>query len=234
MITLTNGLAQATVSETGAWLESLTVNGRPLLFPKATLSSDSGETRTRGGMHVCLPNFGPDLSGTLRQHGFGRESVWKVTERSASSVQLFLSGGSAVYDKLESQLTYGLTPTSITARLTLHNQGSTALRVAPGFHPYFWLDESETAVAVNDQMYELASLPDTTFVTCDNVELRTSLGHLTMHQENLPTWALWTDGLANYVCVEPTYGGYRFLEIPTPNEHLTPGAEKTFSITINW
>ena len=235
MITLTHSTAHADINpEGGAWVETLTRDGQAVLFPKTDLMSDSGERKTRGGMHVCLPNFGPGGTSALAQHGFGRTLPWEVVHHNVHSVTLRLQGSGSLYSSLISTLVYTLEPSQFKAELTVKNTGQTSLRVAPGFHPYFALSESEAAVSVNDVVYELDKLGGTEFITAENVALQTSEQRLSLEQSNLSTWAVWTDQLANYVCVEPTYGGYRFLEPSSPEEHLVPGAEKTFSCSIGW
>lgn len=234
MLQLTSREAKASVNPQGAWVEELTCDGQPLLFPKIELMNETGEKKSRGGMHVCLPNFGPGGESGLSQHGFGRISDWEVTHRDTDTVTLELQGPAPLYSSLQSKLTYILTGNSFMASLVLKNSGASVVRVAPGFHPYFFHRESETAVMINDRTYELDGLTEPEFIEAEAVTLKTSTRELKIRQSNLITWAIWTDELGNYVCVEPTYGGYRFLDIPRPDEHLTPGSERAFSCTISW
>ena len=231
MVELTNDSLRVVVNPEGAWVEEFSTNGLPVFFPRTQLASDSGEQKTRGGMHVCLPNFGPSTSHNLPQHGFGRTSTWKVTRQSSRSVELRLLNPPVNYEALESSLVYTLED-GLEATLTLRNQGRTSLRVAPGFHPYFFLEESETAVLVNDTVYKLAELGGTEFTSSKKASLKTANYEIEINQNNLETWAIWTDQLANYVCVEPTYGGNRFLETSSPDEFITPGEEKSFNCLI--
>ncbi len=237
MITLTHNSVYAVVNPDGAWVEELRSDGQPILFPKTELTSESGERKTRGGMHVCLPNFGPGGDSGLAQHGFGRTAEWDIVSQSDNSVLLRLQNpplDPVAYSGLEATLQYTLDMQQLVSTLRIKNTGREAQRSAPGFHPYFYIDELETAVLVNNKLYELSELAGTEFITTESITLKTSGRSLVITQENLSTWALWTDGLANYACVEPTYGGYRFLEPPTHDEHLAPGAEKSFSCTISW
>lgn len=234
MITLTSGQAQAVINPEGAWVEELTSDGQPILFSKTELMSESGDKKARGGMHICLPNFGPGGDSGLPQHGFGRTAIWEVTGQAHSSVTLHLNGSTLDYSHLDVTLEYRLEESSLTATLTLRNTDGVSMRVAPGFHPYFYLEESETAVAVNSTVYDLSSLAGTEFLEGSTMTLQTASRTLSLSSKNLSTYALWTDSLANYVCLEPTFGGYRFLEAPTPEEQLEPNAEKTYSCTINW
>lgn len=234
MIELKNGVAQAVVNPEGAWIEELSSHNQPIFYPKTTLTTDSGEQKARGGLHVCLPNFGPSGDNNLSQHGFGRDSLWEVESHDRSNIDLRLRVQTPTYENMTTFLHYELGENSLVCSLKVKNEGNLSFRLAPGFHPYFYVEESETAVVVNDATYELDSLSGTEFLSSEQIALRTVEREFNLSQENLSTWAVWTDNLANYVCVEPTYGGYRFLEVASPDEHLAPGEEKTFSLRIQW
>lgn len=234
MIKIAHGGASCTINPDGAWVEELRVGERPILFPKTELVSDSGETKARGGMHVCLPNFGPGGDSGLAQHGFGRTMRWGVTRQTPHSVSLQLRGPSPYYAGLEATLDYALEASSLQAALTLHNASHIPLRAAPGFHPYFHLNDADTAVSVNGSVYELLSLGEAVFIHTDRVKLGTTEHTIQVSQQGLSTWAIWTDSLSNYVCVEPTYAGFRFLGPPTPDDGLEPDEQRSFSCTISW
>jgi len=232
MIRLAQGQVTAEINEFGAWVESLTSGGQAILFPKSEIINETGEAKTRGGMHVCLPNFGPGGNSGLAQHGFGRTSPWSVIQQNEFSVTIKLEATEPSYAGLVSMLTYHLDDNSLTAHLELSNEGNAPLRVAPGFHPYFALQPSETAITVNEHLYELNSLSGTEYIVAPSAEVQTLQRHITLTPENLTTWAIWTDKLGNYVCVEPTFGGNRFLESEKPDEMLNPGETRAYSLQI--
>lgn len=234
MITLTSGSAHAVVNPDGAWVGELGTNGDNILFPLSVLTNKAGEQKARGGMHVCLPNFGPGGESGLAQHGFGRISTWTVLQQDESIVVLRLESRETGYAGLEATLTYELEDDSFAARLELTNRSSEPMRVAPGFHPYFALGSSEKKVWVNNERYELDNLEGTEYEVATKAELRTQKHVLTLLQENLTTWAIWTDQLGPYVCVEPTFGGNRFLEPKKPDEQLASEEKKTYSLWIEW
>lgn len=234
MIQLTHGSTRATINPDGAWVETLISGDAPVFFSKAALTHESGQDKLRGGMHICLPNFGPGGESGLAQHGFGRASTWVVDECSESKTVLRLKPDEPGYAGLDAVLTYTLESSALHARLELGNRGDRPLRVAPAFHPYFALDPSEKTVVVNDEPYELASLAGTEYRTADTATLHTANRHIRLTQENLSTWAIWTDQLGSYVCVEPTFGGNRFLEPEQPDESLLPGRTKEYSFVIRW
>ena len=234
MLKLHHKSIEATIDPKGAWLTELTRDGLPLLYPRTELLSESGDRKKRGGMHVCLPNFGPGGTSMLPQHGFGRELEWSVVRAHASKIELKLVGGTPIYAGLESHLEYEITRDSLIATLTTINTGAISFRMAPAFHPYFQLDDVETAVEVNGQIYELDKLAGTEMILADSVKLRTQNVTFSLSQTELPTWALWTDQLASYVCCEPTYGGYRFLEAPQQDEEQAPHEKRSYRFVIHW
>lgn len=234
MITLTSGSAHAVVNPDGAWVGELGTNGDNILFPLSVLTNAAGEQKARGGMHVCLPNFGPGGDSGLAQHGFGRTSAWTVVSQEESKTVLTLESTETGYDGLISTLTYELGNNSFMARLELTNRSSQPMRVAPGFHPYFALSPSEKKVWVNNERYALENLEGTEYEVAAQAELRTQKHVLMLLPENLTTWAIWTDQLGNYVCVEPTLGGNRFLEAERSDETLMPGQTRTYSVRIHW
>lgn len=223
--------ASAQVSLDGAWVETLTLENNPVFYPKTTLETPGG-TKIRGGMHVCLPNFGPGGDSGLEQHGFGRTSTWTPKQQTTNSIQLELEAQPAPYHNLQATLRYELSDSSLRTTLSVTNAGDEPLRVAPGFHPYFQVEIDETTVVVNDTTYELAEIEGTEFVTADSVTLKTAHQSLKLTSKNLSTWAVWTDQLGPYVCVEPILGGYRFLEPVAADELLSAGETRDYIVKI--
>lgn len=235
IIELWNGPTKGLVDLEGAWLTNLSDDRGDILFPKRLLTAPDGTRKARGGCHVCLPNFGPGGDSGLPQHGFGRTSLWKVTAQDASSVQLLLIGGAEGYEGLRSVLTYEVGEASVAMTLTLTNEGEAPLRVGPAFHPYFALWDDEDRVKVDGQAIELEELAGTLFEEGMEKELASHRRHLKLTSDNLSTWALWTDRLAAYVCVEPTFSGYTFLDVTPPREELLASrASQGHRFTITW
>ena len=232
MIQLNSHTSRCTIDPQGAWVESLEHKDTPILFPKTAIEYPEG-AKSRGGMHVCVPNFGPGGESGLPQHGFGRTSTWTVVTESDGFVSLELRG-EGDYADLKSTLTYAISDTSFTATLHLENTGTRLLRVAPAFHPYFQIEASEDSVVVGDTLYSLSELAGTVFVSAETLALHTKKRSLRLDQENLGTWAIWTDEMGKYVCVEPTHGGYRFLDEPQSDEQLRPYHGMMYTFTIAW
>lgn len=234
-IEIFSGDTKAIISRDGAWLTNLADEQGDVLFPKRSLAAPDGSQKTRGGCHVCLPNFGPGGESGLAQHGFGRTTVWDLAGQSENSVSLVLHGGEGVYQKLESHLTYTVVGRTITLDLELTNAGDQPLHVAPGFHPYFALDPEEADVEVENESFMLGSISGTEYRNGLSKKLVTDSREINLAGQNLSTWAIWTDELANYVCVEPTFAGNAFLdEDYAEGEWIEPQAAAKYSCTISW
>lgn len=69
-------------------------------------------------------------------HGDGFQRAWTVTAQGPDRATLSLSGdiGPFLYD---AEVTYRLTPTALSARLTMTNRAAIALPYGGGFHPWF-------------------------------------------------------------------------------------------------
>ncbi len=221
------------IAKDGAYIYELTEGTRHVLFPYAVLTDAEGNSKRRGGSHICLPNFGdPGNVPDLVQHGFGRDLPWDVITQSDAAVTLGLQGFGA-YQGLEARLTYRLEAQALTTELTLRNTGETELQLAPGFHPYFPTTAGETEVTVDGETFALAKIIGTEFR--DNVrELETADLRVTFETDNLSRFAIWTDQVGNYVCVEPTHVLNSFLVDPEESLRLAPGAEATFSYKKAW
>lgn len=216
----------------GAYLTSLYDDfGVPILYPKTLIDG-----KTRGGSHVCLPNFGPDASGVLEQHGFGRTSSWEVVTDEPFVKEFLLPRGEGEYEALESSLRYaiGKDNTQLTMRLTLRNTGDTALRVEPGFHPYFAVPEDQGVVSIDDAPYDLTTLAGTKYIDGLSHTLRVGERELRLHSDELTKWAIWTDLKGPYVCIEPTLNGPSFNDESSIAALLQPGSMQTYDFSIHW
>ena len=232
-IEVQSGAAKATIDPQGAYLTNLSDGSDDIIFPKDTLVASDGTEKVRGGIHVCLPNFGPGGGSGQPQHGYGRESLWEVSDSTSSSVLLTLQRGRGDYVGLEAVLTYQLSDHLLIMTLELINNGTHTLRVAPAFHPYFSLPNDD--LIINDKKQGKNAFKDTVFEKSSRYTLKQGVRTISISSKELPMWALWTDELGNYFCIEPTTDGYSFLESkPKTEELLAAGSSKTYQATITW
>lgn len=235
-VELFDGRVKAIIDPRGAWVTNLSDEYGDVLFPKRTLESDDGSKKIRGGCHVCLPNFGPGGGTNLSQHGFGRMALWEITKTTATSVTLRLTRGRDEYESLYSELVYTIDGNTLLMTLSVANNGITPLRVAPGFHPYFMAARNEDPIEIDGVAVSLFEINEAQFVTDNkNHAVDANKTHYSLIADNLPTWATWTDGLGSYVCVEPTVGGFTFLNArPTVEEQLMPDETKEYALRVAW
>ena len=230
-ITLYTGTTTATITTDGAYITSLADERGDIFYPLQQLTTPDGERKTRGGCHVCLPNFGPGGASGLAQHGFGRTSWWQGVEHTSDRVELVLQGSDA-YAGLESRLVYMVAEHQLAMQLTLANVGEEELLVAPAFHPYFVYDD--VPVLDSQPLADLAPLADTIFVDGLTRQLATGRRTITLQSEELPRWAVWTDGLGPYLCVEPTHSGNSFADNPAHAAALVPGRTARYGVRVGW
>lgn len=230
-ITLHTGTTTATITTSGAYITSLADEHGDVFYPLQQLTTSDGERKTRGGCHVCLPNFGPGGASGLAQHGFGRTSQWQVVEHTSDRVELMLQGSDA-YAGLESRLVYTVAEHQLAMQLTLVNVGDDELLVAPAFHPYFAYDG--VPVLDGQPLADLAPLAETIFVDGLTRQLATGRRTITLQSEGLPRWAVWTDGLGPYLCVEPTHSGNSFADNPAHATALAPGQTAQYGVRVGW
>lgn len=223
-----------TVDPHGAYLTKLLdADGRPILFSRTEI-----EGKTRGGCHVCLPNFGPDASGTLAQHGFGRTVDWDVVGDGPDIKELVMPQIEGEYAGLRAALRYMYSSeggSRLTMNLAVHNAGLEALRIAPAFHPYLAVPHGEK-VYLNDEELDISQYADTEFIDGTTHVLRIGDRRLTLHSDQLTKWALWTDGRGDYFCVEPTLEGPSFASPDGQYAQtlLGPDELQSYEFRIDW
>ena len=217
------------IDTAGAYVTKLAADGQPILFTRQRIGD-----KLRGGSHVCLPNFGPDVSGELAQHGFGRVVDWKLTKDEPNIKELTLPSIAGVYTGLQATLRYDCSESGMLMRLTVVNTGRQPLRVAPAFHPYFAVPD-ESDVQLNGELLDLSTYAGTEYIKGTRQTLQVGERTLTLHSDELTTWALWTDQAAGYFCVEPSLRGQSFRRSePDTEELLQPDEQRTYDFRISW
>lgn len=230
IIELRSGDKKAVVDTKGGYLTNYSDENGDIIYPKRVIKNDTGEEKTRGGCHVCMPNFGPGGDSGLDQHGYGRTSEWEIQQTGDDHV-LFSLKGQGKYQDMPADLRYELSENGLAMTLTLTNNGGSVLEVGPAFHPYFATGDH---LVVDGEQFDMDAygemvLSDETPERIMNTHYRTVM----LKSADMPYWAQWSDRLADYFCVEPSYGGFTFV----PENHrrmdtLQPGEAKTYSFTI--
>src|SRR5690242_7552179 len=115
----------------------------------------------RWGLPLMIPNFSRLKDGifkekgtTLPIHGFGRLLPWTVAEQGESSMSLQLHSSPATRRNYPYEFTFtadiSASEGSLTYTLTMENRGNEVMPIAPGFHPYFAMAQSDKAQLVAD------------------------------------------------------------------------------------
>lgn len=230
---LWSGPTKAVVDLMGAWLTNLSDDNGDILYPKRTLQAHEGSNKERGGLFVCLPNFGPGGSSGLAQHGFARMAEWELLDKTEASILLKLVDQEGEYEGIRAILSYQLNDQLLMAALDVSNDRDQDMRIAPAFHPYFATNEE--AVKINGEEQKLDDLSEAVFVNGDRHEIEAAGRVVVCESPQLNTWAKWTDQLGPYVCLEPSLAGFSFLNpTPTSAEVLKPGETRSFTFTMTW
>lgn len=223
--------SKAIIDLEGSWLTNLSDENGDVLFPRRKLAAPDGSKKIRGGNHVCVPNFGPGGNSGLEQHGFGRKSVWEITDKTDQSLLLTLKEGEGEYRDMASLMTYQMAEKMLLATLEVTNNGKKDLRVAPGFHPYLMTGD-DTTVTVDGKKYDLDDLSEVTFIEGNEHTVETSAAKFTMKSDELSVWGIWTDQLGPYICIEPTVSGFAFEDGTA--EVLAPGQSRQYGYSMSW
>lgn len=206
-------------------------DGAEILYDRRMLNG-----KLRGGSHVCLPQFGPDSTGLLNQHGFGRNRVWLVkpdNETTARLEMLMPDEQDGDFEGLKASIRYSHQGTSFDTQLSVRNEGDHEMPVAPGFHPYFATANGK--VVLNGQQLDLEGLKEAHFISGSRHELEVNGRTLVLNSLMLKKWAIWTDNPAEYICIEPTLVGAGFSNSDKiVGDIVAPGQDAMYGYKISW
>ncbi len=230
IIELRSGDKKAIVDTKGGYLTNYADEQGDIIYPKRVIAIESGEQKTRGGCHVCVPNFGPGGASGLDQHGYGRTSNWNIAESGDNHVTLSLSGQGG-YNDMPATLRYEIGEYDFVMELTLTNNGEHVLEVGPAFQPYFATGDH---LVVDGEPFDMAAYNDMVLSDESPEKLVNTNGRaLVLKSPAMPYWAQWSDRLADYFCIEPSFGGFTFVEQNhRRTDMLQPGETKVYTFTI--
>ena len=195
------------VNTNGAYIENFTYDEKDVFYPKFQREIN-GKMKTRGGSHPCLPSFGPSEINDLKDHGYGRDKEWEIKEISDKKIDLYLAGRSG-YEGVDSFISYELGEDYLLAEIKMVNGSDKDLPVAPGFHPYFRAGEDFKVEGLDFGDF---NLEDTYFLDASEVKFRAENFNIKITSDNFHKFAIWTDFLEDYRCVEPCYNGKSFVK----------------------
>ena len=207
----------------GALVTSLRIGATNVLYlDPATLADPT--KNVRGGIPLLFPFAGKlvdetfALTGTkMKQHGFGRNRAWSVTERDASSLRMTLVAD----DETRAQWPYTfiahhavrIVSQGLQLELTIVAPDA-PLPVSPGWHPYFAISAAAKAAVRGDVVLPdaLDDAREHDFGVPAPIEGRSrfslpGLGELSLDASpELRHLQLWTQPGKPFLCIEPFYG----------------------------
>lgn len=206
-IDLINKKTKLSLNSDGAYIEKFSYDKKDIFFPKFE-TEITGKKKTRGGSHPCLPSFGPSEINDLKDHGYARNRDWDLVEKSDKKVLLSLAGECG-YEGMDSFISYEVLDDGLAAEIKMVNKSLKDLPVAPGFHPYFKVGEDFKVEGLDFGDF---NLEDTYFLDSSEISFKGESFPIKITSENFHKFAIWTDFIDSYRCVEPCYNGKSFLE----------------------
>lgn len=202
-----NDILKVVININGAFIDEFCFGEKNIFYPRFTVDID-GIRKPRGGMHPCLPQFGVSEINKLMVHGYGRDLVWEIIEEDQNRIILALDGHFG-YEGMNSLIEYSLDKNKFDVKLTLKNTSNNNFLVAPGFHPYFYYDNNFFIDGVDLNHDDLRK---TIFVKSNEINFRTGENEVKILTDNFNVFAIWSDFIENYICIEPTFNGNSFTK----------------------
>lgn len=226
---LKNDYIELELDSTGAYINKLVYNNQDIFFPKKTLETEKGY-KIRGGMHLCLPQFSQAQEWDLVPHGFARDIEWHALDSSENHLVLQAEKVDGKYANLLTKLFIYLNGNNVEMKIVLENKGVDDLEVAPAFHPYFLTEDKD--VQIDDKTLEIdVDRLDQTVYEDGIKSFKTSEYKLDFSVKNLNYFAIWTDGLGPYLCLEPNHSKDSFYR-QEGYDILKPGQVKPYEFNI--
>lgn len=103
-----------------------------------------GSKPISGGLSHCWPQFGP---GEIQQHGFARNVMWSIQERTDTSVTMIMEPSDytkEIWDKeFLCTFTVDLESDQLNTKMTVENKGEGAFDFQAALHSYFTISSLE-------------------------------------------------------------------------------------------
>ncbi len=206
----------------------------------------------RWGLPLMIPNFSRLQNGifkergtTLPIHGFGRNLPWTVVAHEDASISIQLTSSDATRHDYPYEFTFTATITVqeeiLLYTLTMENRSDEIMPIAPGFHPYFTVEQTEKPglVVTTIPDFEVSAFqwdvkpPDNPYNFPHTVTVQVPQ-HGTLTIEELPDAGeyklkniqVWSEPAEkpdhNFVCFEPIVTSEDGLNRPADRLNITP------------
>lgn len=224
----------------------------PVLYRPAK----TGNVR-RWGIPLMIPNFSRlkngiflDKGTTLPMHGFGRELPWSVTAQENDRLRMELKSNETTRANYPYDFTFSadivVTEGRLTYTLIMENRSGETMPIAPGFHPYFTVEQQEKKNIVTDgpEGFKATdfdweqSPPDRPYPFAHHVTIQfPRQGTLTISEQpqqgnySLAMMQVWSEKIDKpdheFVCFEPIVNREDALNRPTDRIEIAPGQSHT-------
>jgi len=198
----------------------------------------------RWGLPLMIPNFSRLNNGTFQEkgtklpiHGFGRILPWTVIEKDSTHLVMQLTSSEATLASYPYEFIFNVNISVeegiLTYTLTMENHSNENMPIAPGFHPYFTVAQSEKLNIRVDglsgfeaQAFDwVEHIPDNPYSFPHQVSLHFPesgtliIAELPQNgQYALSNMQVWSEPPTkpdhNFVCFEPTVGSEDALNRP--------------------
>ena len=216
----------------------------------------------RWGLPLMIPNFSRLKDGifqekgtTLPIHGFGRNLPWTVVDHSDTSISIQLSSSDATRHNYPYEFTFTATVTvsegTLLYTLAMENRNDEIMPIAPGFHPYFTVAQTEKphlvvetipGFAVDNYQWDVKP-PDNPFEFPHNVVIQVPQhGTLTIAElpdeeayklKNIQVWSEPAEKPDhNFVCFEPIVTSEDGLNRPADRLNIDPHATQRILLQL--
>lgn len=249
------------VPERGGILLSWRIQGQDIFYLD-TERYKNPELSVRGGNPVLFPICGNvvddtytvgDKTYTIKQHGFGRNLPWEVSDRTTDGdarLTLTLRANEqtrAVYPfEFEASYTYILQGKTVRIEQRHRNHSQTPMPFAAGFHPYFLVpDKTQVDVSIPAAQYgtkgapELSAFDGTFDYSREEIDIflrplqgreaslsdrRRKLNLTVRYGEAYSTLVFWTLKGKDFICLEPWSAPRNAMNTGNDLIEVAPGA----------
>lgn len=216
----------------------------------------------RWGLPLMIPNFSRLNNGTFQEkgtklpiHGFGRNLPWTIIEKDNTHLVIQLSSSDTTLASYPYEFTFNVNISiedgRLTYLLTMENRSNEKMPVAPGFHPYFTVAQSEKMnVKVEGisgfeaQAFDwVEHIPDNAYPFPHHVTIQFP-GNGTLIVEEIPqnndyalaNMQVWSEPPTkpdhNFICFEPTVGSEDALNRPADRLNIDQHSSKQIVLQL--
>ncbi|HLH63535.1 MAG TPA: hypothetical protein VKV20_17775 [Ktedonobacteraceae bacterium] len=216
----------------------------------------------RWGLPLMIPNFSRLKDGIFKEkgtmlpiHGFGRLLPWTVTSMDSSSLSMQLSSSDATRESYPYEFIFTATiqagEQTLTYTVTMENRGDEIMPIAPGFHPYFAIEQQQKSQLITGGLPAfkasdfdwVTNIPDNPYPFPHHVDIqfpgRGTLAIAELPQDgrySLSNMQVWSETPGkpdhDFVCFEPTAGTEDALNRPTDRLSIDPHSARTIVLQL--